>query len=132
MTKKSNNQPWPADEVQRLRDLREAGHSAAEIARLLGRSVGAVWSKAHNFGLSIPDPRRAAAETKRRSRASTNSDDVTEAEPRPESRPLVKKHRCMICRVEFLPRYRGEWYCSPGCREVARVKDAGGSYAVHR
>lgn len=42
---------WTADEEQRLMALCEAGHSIAEIARLMGRSYGSISNKQDSMGI---------------------------------------------------------------------------------
>lgn len=46
--------PWTAEEDAKVRDMWEASHSPAQIARELGRTQAAVTTRVHRKGLKRP------------------------------------------------------------------------------
>ncbi len=59
---------WSSDDIHRLVGLRNAGHTMADCAHIMGRSVGSIEGKLEYMGLSIDqrNARRAGLSTRRR------------------------------------------------------------------
>jgi hypothetical protein len=59
---------WTQEKVAALKQLRDAGHSAAEIAAVLGVSRSAVLAKSDRLNLPTPPSRKALQRMRLRSR----------------------------------------------------------------
>jgi len=95
MDGRGNTELWTTDETQRLIDLAKAGHTSAEICKIIGRSYGAISTKATGINLQFKG-----------GRSPTGFD------------PSLQKDRlCMTCRSPMISEWIGNRICEE-CKET--------------
>jgi hypothetical protein len=75
--------PWPDEDVTKMREMRADGKSLAQIANAIGRTRNAVAGMVHRLGISLPASRVRDLQV-------TPRTCLPKREPRPPKPPKVK------------------------------------------